>query len=272
MDLNFNKKWKLNNGVKIPCFGLGTWRLSGSTAKQAVIWALEKGYRLIDTAAFYGNEREIGEGIKESGVNREEIFITTKVWQSDFGYESTLNAFETSLQNLGMNYIDLYLIHWPRDGRYETWKALIKLYEEEKVRAIGVSNYTLKLLEELLKKSNVTPAINQVEFSPFLYQKDLLEYCKGNNIQLEAYCPLTRGNKLNHPVIQEISKKYNKSTATILIRWSLQHQVIPIPKSGTKQHIYQNTEVFDFNLQKVDMDQLDKLNENFRVVNDTIFD
>jgi len=271
MTVNLDTKWKLNNGLKIPCIGFGTWTLSGSKAKKAVIWALEEGYRLIDTATIYGNEHQIGNAIRESSVEREDIFLTTKVWQTDFGYENTLNAFESSLRKLQTNYVDLYLIHWPRSGRYETWKALTKLYEEGKAKSIGVSNYTVEHLEELLEKTSIIPMVNQIEFSPFLYQKDLLEYSRKKAIQLEAYSPLTRTEKFENPILQEIAKKYEKSPAQILIRWNIEHKVIPIPKSSSRKHFLENANVFDFKLEKEELKKLDSLNQDFRVVDDPIF-
>ena len=269
IDLDITSTVKLNNDIDIPILGLGTWTLNGNNAYQAVLWALEAGYRLIDTATIYGNERKIGQAIVESGVPREEIFITTKVWNSDQGYNNTFDAFNNSLKNLNLTYIDLYLIHWPISKlRDETWKALEKLLKEGKARAIGVSNYTIRHLKEHLDNFSVIPSVNQVEFSPFLYQKDLLDYCVSKGIILEAYSPLTRSRKLNTPEIETIGKKYNKTPAQILIRWGLQHNIIEIPKSGNKDHIYENAKVFDFELTVDDMKNLDNLNQDFRIGSD----
>lgn len=271
-DLTINSKVLLNNGIEIPLFGLGTWTLSGDKAFKAVLWALEAGYRLIDTASIYGNERKIGEALKASKINRDELFITTKVWTTDHGYDETLIAFKKSLKNLKLNYVDLYLIHWPdSDLRYETWKALERIHQDENARAIGVSNYTIPHLEEIFDKSSTIPVVNQVEFSPFLYQKDLLEFCEAHNIFLEAYCPLTRTRKFNDPIINSIAKKYEKTSAQILIRWGLQHNIIEIPKSGDKEHIKENANIFDFKIIKEDMDILDNLNEDYRLVENSIF-
>jgi diketogulonate reductase-like aldo/keto reductase len=271
MELNIDSRIKLNNGIHIPNIGLGTWILNGKAAYNAVTWALESGYRLIDTATIYGNERKVGEAIKDSGIPRNDVFITTKVWKSDQGYDATLAAFDKSIKKLGLDYLDLYLIHWPVLGKtIETWKAMEKIYNEGKARAIGVSNYNIFFLNELLDNSSERPAINQVEFSPFLYQEELLKFCDGQDIHLEAYSPLTRGYKLDHPKLTEIAQKYNKSVPQILIRWGLQHHIIEIPKSGDKTHIKENIDIFDFSLKNDEILQLDNLNEDFRVVDDSV--
>ncbi|MFW9929527.1 MAG: aldo/keto reductase [Candidatus Thorarchaeota archaeon] len=271
MELSIDSRIKLNNGIHIPIIGLGTWILNGKSAYNAVIWALELGYRLIDTATIYGNERKVGEAIKDSGIPRDEVFITTKVWKSDQGYENTLTAFNKSLKKFGLDYIDLYLIHWPVVGKTkETWKAMEKIYNEGKARAVGVSNYNIFFLNELFDNSNQIPAINQVEFSPFLYQEELLKFCFTHDIHLEAYSPLTRGYKIDHPKLIELAQKYNKSVPQILIRWGLQHHIIEIPKSGNKTHIKENIDIFDFCLKNDEVRQLDNLNEDFRVVEDSV--
>jgi len=272
MNLEINSKYELNNGVKMPILGFGTWDLRGDIAFNAAIWALESGYRLIDTASLYGNEVEIGEAIKASQVTREELFITTKVWETEMGYQNTLNAFEKSLNRLNINYLDLYLIHWPRAKRLETWQAMEELYEEKKVRAIGVSNFKIEHLKQLLNNSDIVPVINQIEFSPFLYQKELLNYCQVHDIKIEAYAPLTRTKKLDNPILNKLAKKYNKSPAQVLIRWGIQHGLIEIPKSSSRKHIKENSQIFDFNINTSDMEELDNLNEDFRVVEDPIFE
>jgi diketogulonate reductase-like aldo/keto reductase len=267
--LKITSSVRLNNGVNMPVLGLGTWDLRGKQAHKAVRMALEIGYIHIDTATIYGNEREIGAAVKSSNIPREDIFITSKVWTSDQGYNNTLAAFERSRELLDVEYIDLYLIHWPVTGlRSETWKALEKIYDIGRVRAIGVSNFTIRHLEEFKETLALTPTVNQVEFSPFLYQKELLDYCNSNNIALEAYCPLTRTKKFSDPTIMSISQKHNKTPAQILIRWELQHDIITIPKSGNKKHLIENADIFDFNLDESDMEQLDNLNENYRLVDD----
>jgi methylglyoxal/glyoxal reductase len=271
MELKTDSRIKLNNDIHIPIIGLGTWILNGKTAYNAVKWALESGYRLIDTATIYGNERKVGEAIKDSEIPREEVSITTKVWKSDQGYNNALAAFDKSLKKLGLDYIDLYLIHWPVVGKtIETWKAMEKIYVDGKARAVGVSNYNIFFLSELFNNSNLIPAINQVEFSPFLYQEELLKVCNKHNIHLEAYSPLTRGYKLDHSKLVEIAQKYNKTVPQILIRWGLQHHIIVIPKSGNKTHIKENIDVFDFSLKNDELSQLDNLNEDFRVVEDPV--
>ena len=262
-----NSTVKLNNDLEMPRMGLGVYLMDpGEETRQAVMTALEEGYRLIDTAAMYGNERDVGRAVKESPVSREEIFVTTKLWNSDHGYDRTLRAFDKSLQLLDMEYIDLYLIHWPVEGlRKETWRAMEKLYNDGKCRAIGVSNYTISHLTELLDCADVPPTVNQVEFSPFLYQKDLLEFCQSKDIRLEAYSPLTRTKKFNNPVIKQMAEKYQKSPAQIMIRWALQHEVIVIPKSSHRERIRENARVFDFSISEEDMKTLNGLNQNYHV-------
>jgi diketogulonate reductase-like aldo/keto reductase len=258
----------LNNGVEIPRLGLGVYQTPiGETTLQAVRYALKVGYRHIDTAWLYGNEGDVGRAVLESGIPREEIFVTTKVWNSDQGYDSTLRACERSIRRLGLPCIDLYLIHWPIEGMgKDTWKAMIQLLRAGKVRAIGVSNYDLFQVQEILQNFDVVPSVNQVEFHPFLFQEELLQFCNNNSIQLEAYSPLTRGNKLNHPALRGLEQKYSKTSAQILIRWSLQHNVVVIPKSTHENRIKENSQVFDFQLEEKDMKLLDSLNENFHTL------
>ena len=234
---------------------------------HTVRYALELGYRHIDTAKIHGNEIDVGIAVRESRINREEIFITTKLWNSDQGYDKTLSAFENSLQRLGLSYVDLYLIHWPVQGKIlETWKAMIKILKVGKARAIGVSNYSIAELKETIQISDIIPAINQVEFHPFLYQKDLLDFCKNNRIQIESYSPLTRGKKLNHPLVKAISNKYGKTTAQILIKWNLQHGLVVIPKSIHENRILENSQVFDFRIEEKDMEALNSLNVNLQTI------
>lgn len=256
----------LNNGIEMPVLGLGTYQISTrKSALNAVQWAIEAGYRHLDTASMYGNEREVGQAIRQSGMPREDIFVTTKLWNSDHGYDSTLSAFDRSLKRLGLDQVDLYLIHWPVENlRRESWRALETLLERGKCRAIGVSNYTIRHLEEILRESSTVPAVNQVEFSPFLYQRDLLKFCRDQGIQLEAYSPLTKANRLSDPRLQTIGSKYDKSPAQVLIRWALQKGTVVIPKSSRKERIYENADVFDFDLSQQDMDQLDSCHENYR--------
>jgi diketogulonate reductase-like aldo/keto reductase len=270
MLLTLESRARLNNGVEIPRLGLGVYQSPpGKTTRRAVKYALEIGYRHIDTAQLYGNEADIGDALRESGIKREQVFITTKVWNSYQGYDSTLQACEQSLRRLRLQYVDLYLIHWPVQGMsLNTWRAMVNLLRSGKARAVGVSNYTIELLQEILQNSDVVvPAVNQVEFHPFLYQKHLLSFCEKNGIQLEAYSPLTRGYKLNDPTILAVAKKYgNKTPAQVLIRWSLQHGLVVIPKSIHEDRIRENSQVFDFQLGPEDMRLLDSLNENLQTV------
>jgi diketogulonate reductase-like aldo/keto reductase len=268
MQLTLQSSVTLNNGVEIPRLGLGVYQTPpGEPTLHAVRYALNIGYRHIDTAWLYDNERDVGKAILESGIGREEVFISTKVWNSDQGYRSTLAACERSLKRLGLDYVDLYLIHWPVEGQNNnTWKAMIQLLREGKTRAIGVSNYEICHLQEIFQNFDVIPSVNQVEFHPFLYQEKLLEFCKNNNIQLEAYSPLTRGQRLNHPTLVDLAKKYDKSPAQILIRWSLQHGLVVIPKSIRENRIRENIQVFNFQLEEEDMELLDSLNEDLHTV------
>ena len=265
-EIRIDTKVKLNNGVEMPIFGLGVYQARrGKETQEAVLSALEAGYRLIDTASMYENEEDVGEALRKSGIPREEVFITTKLWNSDHGYDKTLAAFERSRKKLGLSHVDLYLIHWPVEGlRNESWKAFETLLKEGKCRAIGVSNYMIWHLEELLNNSSTIPAGNQVEFSPYLYQEDLLEFCRAHGIQLEAYSPLTKGHKLNDPKLAKIASKYSKSPAQILIRWALQKEVVVIPKSSRKDRILENADVFDFTISPEDMKVLDSFNEDLR--------
>jgi diketogulonate reductase-like aldo/keto reductase len=256
----------LANGVNMPWLGLGVYKAKeGEEVEQAVKAALRIGYRSIDTAAFYGNEEGVGRAVRESGIPREEIFITTKVWNSDQGYERTLAAFEASLQRLGMEYVDLYLIHWPVKGKYkETWRALETLYKEGKARAIGVSKFQVHHLEDLMADAEIKPMVNQVEFHPFLTQEKLRDFCRREGIQLEAWSPLMRGEVVNVPEIVELAEKYGKTPAQIVLRWDLQHGVVTIPKSVREARIRENADLFDFELSAEDMAKLDALNRNHR--------
>ena len=270
--LTINSKTILSNGIKIPVIGLGVYKSQvGDEVENAVTWALEAGYRLIDTAKIYGNEEGVGKAITEFRLPREELVITTKLWNEDQGYTTTLQAVDASLQQLGLEYIDLYLIHWPSasadrtesiNKRKETWNAMEEIYTSGKAKAIGVSNYTIQHLEEMKNYAKILPHVNQVEFHPFLYQEELLNYCTENSIALEAYSPLVKGKRLEDERITVIAKKYNKSNAQVLIRWSLQHGCICIPKSVHQERINQNIDIFDFELAVEDMKKLDALNEN----------
>ncbi|MVP01689.1 aldo/keto reductase [Paenibacillus lutrae] len=257
----------LNNDVRMPWFGLGVWKATeGGEVERAVRTAIELGYKSIDTAAVYGNEAGVGQAIKDSGVAREELFVTTKVWNSNQGYDTTLQAFEESRNKLGLDYIDLYLIHWPVKDKYkETWKALEKLYRDGSVRAIGVSNFQVHHLEDLMQGSEIVPAVNQVEYHPRLSQRPLHDFCRKNRIQLEAWSPLMQGQLLNNPLLIEIGEKHGKNPAQIILRWDLQNEVVTIPKSVTPERIAQNADVFDFELSSEDMERIHALNLDQRV-------
>ncbi len=256
----------LNNGIEMPVFGLGTYRSGiGRQTREAVIAAMKMGYRMVDTATIYGNERDVGRGIRESGVDRDDIFVSTKLWNADQGYDKTKKALVQSLEMLDMDQVDLYLMHWPVRGlRLESWRAMEELYRDGMARSIGVSNFTIFHLDELIKHSDIVPAVNQVEFSPFLYQKDLQEYCEARGIQLQAYSPLTKGEKIFHETLRYIGNNHKKTSAQVLIRWGLQKNAVMIPKSTRPDRIRENMEVFDFSLTEDDMDRLDELDEGLR--------
>ncbi|WP_040205155.1 aldo/keto reductase [Neobacillus jeddahensis] len=261
----------LNNDIKMPGFGIGVFKVEeGPELVNAVKFAIKHGYRSIDTAAIYGNEEGVGqairEGIDEAGISREDLFVTSKVWNADLGYESTLAAYETSLQKLGLDYLDLYLIHWPVEGKFkDAWRALEALYKAGKVKAIGVSNFQVHHIEELLKDAEIKPVINQVEYHPRLSQKEVKAFCLEHGIQLEAWSPLMQGELLDQPELKEIAAKYNKSVAQVILRWDIQNGVITIPKSTKEHRIVENANVFDFQLTKKDMETIDGLNQNHRV-------
>jgi diketogulonate reductase-like aldo/keto reductase len=257
----------LNNGVEIPWVGLGVFKSPpGKETEQAVRWALEAGYRHIDTAAFYQNESDVGRALKDSGVLRETVFITTKVWNNDQGFQNTLKAFDRSRKNLGLDVVDLYLIHWPVEGKFlDTWKALEKIYADGKARAIGVSNFLVHHLESIMKASSIVPAVNQVEFHPFLVQKDLLEFDRRTGVRHEAWSPLTRGRSLDNPVIAGIAAKYERTPAQVLVRWDLQLGVVTIPKSIHRERILENSRVFDFQLEQADVQKIMALDTDTRI-------
>ncbi|QDP41803.1 aldo/keto reductase [Radiobacillus deserti] len=267
MPTNLQDTTTLHNGVKMPWLGLGVFKVQdGDEVVNAVKAAIKNGYKSIDTAAVYKNEEGVGQGIREAGVPREELFITSKVWNDDQGYETTLAAFDASLERLGLDYLDLYLIHWPGSNKYkETWKALEKLYKDGKVKAIGVSNFHIHHLEDLLEDAEIVPMVNQVEFHPHLAQLELREYCTRKNIQLEAWSPLKQGELLSEPTLEKIAQKYNKSVAQIIIKWDLQSGVVTIPKSIKEHRIVENADVFDFELSEEDMKKIDDLNKDERV-------
>ena len=288
MELTIETKLTLNDGQRIPQLGLGVWQVrAGATCEAAVLAALEAGYRLIDTASMYGNEENVGAAIRKSGIPRESIFVTTKLWNSDHGNPE--RALDTSLRKLKMDYVDLYLIHYPVRERLQSWRALEALQAQGKARSIGVSNFTIRHLTDLLAQTKTVPAVNQVEFHPYLYQRDLLDFCAGKGIVIEAYSPLTKGDRLKDSKLVAVAKKYSagepqqarsrsrlplvdrllprsqtKSTAQILIRWALQHGLVVIPKSANRARVFENADVFDFEISAEDMRLLDGFNENLR--------
>jgi diketogulonate reductase-like aldo/keto reductase len=265
--MNIQSTVSLKNGVKMPFFGLGVFpSKEGHEVENAVLTALEAGYRHIDTAAVYGNERGVGIAVKKSGIPRNEVFITSKVWNSDQGYQTTFDAFEESVERLGTDYIDLYLIHWPKgELSIETWKALEEIYAQGRVKAIGVSNFLVHHLEMLLPHCKVMPMVNQVEFHPYLQQPTLQQFCRDHQIQLEAWSPIMKGKVNDIPVLQALAVKYGKTPAQIAIRWELQKQIVTIPKSVHQERILSNSDVFDFEISPEDMIKIDHLDKEQRV-------
>jgi diketogulonate reductase-like aldo/keto reductase len=256
----------LNNGVQMPLLGLGVYDMYQKTAEHAIETAIEIGYRLFDTASMYRNEAEVGNAIRNSGIPRQDVFITTKVNNTDHGYEETLKAFDISAQKIDCQYIDLYLIHWGiRFKRKDTWRALEKLYHEGRVRAIGVCNYAEPFLAEMQDYAQITPVVNQVEFSPYLYLKDLHAICQSKQILLQAWSPLVRGTRMHDPKLLQLAQKYGKSPAQILIRWGLDLGISTIPKSVTAHRLKENFDVFDFKIAPSDMAWMGKWHENLRV-------
>jgi diketogulonate reductase-like aldo/keto reductase len=256
----------LANGVEMPMLGLGVWQAGqGAETRRAVATALALGYRHVDTARAYRNEADVGAALRESGLPREQVFVTTKLWNTDHGYDRALHAIDKSLASLGLDRVDLYLVHWPVEGlRGETWRAMERILADGKARAIGVSNYTVAHLEELLGAAKVPPAVNQVEFNPFLHQRELLAFCRRHGIQLEAYAPLVRGQRMGHPVVAKIAARHRCTPGQVLLRWGLQHRLVVIPKSVHPERIRENADLFAFALDDGDMAALDGLDEGFR--------
>lgn len=261
----------LNNGYEIPKFGFGTYLAEDKTLIESVKIAINSGYRLIDTAAFYNNESALGFAIKDSEIDRNELFITSKVWNTDRGYKQTKLAFEKSLNNLKLDYLDLYLIHWPANKKQfsnakeinaQTWKAMEELYLEGKIKAIGLSNFLPHHIEELKETAQIMPMVNQIEFHPGFAQVELVKYCQKNNIIVEAWSPLGRSDSLNNKAIKSLSRKYDKTPAQIILRWIVQQNIIPLPKSTTPSRIIENINIFDFELDNDDIELINNIKES----------
>lgn len=263
---NLQGTFELHNGVQMPYFGLGVYlSKDGNEVINAVKDALNHGYRHIDTASIYDNEEGVGQGIRESEVDRKDVFLVSKVWNNDQGYDATLRAFDASLKRLGTDYLDLYLIHWPKgELSKDTWKALERLYKEKRVRSIGVSNFLKHHLEDLLPSVEIVPMVNQMEFHPYLVQQELLDFCNANNIQYEAWSPLMQGHIFDLEVMKEMAHRYNKTIAQIVLRWDLQKGVVTIPKSSKKERIIANADLFDFQISEADMKALNALDRGKR--------
>ncbi|EAE7457904.1 aldo/keto reductase [Listeria monocytogenes] len=264
--MNLKDTVKLANGVEMPRLGFGVWKVQdGDEAVNSVKWAIEAGYISIDTAAAYKNEEGVGQAIKESGVKREDLFVTTKLWNAEQGYESTLAAFDESLRKLELDYVDLYLIHWPVKGKFkDTWRAFEKLYKDKRVRAIGVCNFHEHHLKELMEDAEIAPMVNQIELHPQLTQEPLLKFCAENNIVVEAWSPLGNGKLLSNPEIKAIADAHGKSVAQVILRWDLQIGVVTIPKSVHQERIIQNADIFDFELSEEEVAKISGLNKDER--------
>ncbi|OCH87020.1 Aldo/keto reductase [Obba rivulosa] len=261
MSLHITTSVRLLSGYEMPLLGLGVFR--NNECIPACVTALKHGYRHIDSARAYGNEVDVGKAVRESGIPREQIFITSKVPGREHGYSSALKAVDESLERFGFDYLDLFLIHSPTAGkekRLETWRALIEARNAGKLRSIGVSNYNVKHLEEIREAGLEKPSVNQVELQPFCQQRPIAEYCKAQGIVVEAYCPLIRG-QFDNPVLQEVAKKYNKDVAHVLVRWSLQHGFSPLPKSGNPERVISNADLYDFEISSEDMAKIDALDK-----------
>jgi diketogulonate reductase-like aldo/keto reductase len=267
MSIDITTTTELNHGGPIPLFGLGTFRSpEGQPTRDAVRWALEAGYRHVDTAAVYGNEEDVGAVIREHGIPRNELWVTTKLARTDHGYDAARRAFDRSLQRLGLEYVDLYLIHWPGGGpRAESWRALEEIHRGGRARAIGVSNYMVAHLQELLDRGRVVPAVNQLELHPFNYRSrgDVVDFCRRHAIAVEGYSPLAKARRLNDPTVRSIAEDHDRTPAQVLIRWALQHRIITIPKSNHRDRIRENARVFDFQMSEAEMQSLDALDEDF---------
>ncbi|WP_129044513.1 aldo/keto reductase [Companilactobacillus metriopterae] len=271
MSLSIDSKVTLNNGVQMPQFGLGVWQTSNKNASQSVQWAIANGYRAIDTAKQYGNEAGVGDGLKkaiaDNNLNREDIFLTTKIYDGDQGYDSAIENFEGQLKALQVDYVDLLLVHWPVTDKYlDTWRALETIYKEGKARAIGISNFDIIRMKDILKHGSVKPAVNQMEFNPLCQEDDIKAFCDENNIYLEAWSPLGSGSVLNDSRLQKFADKYNKTVAQVILRWDLQRGIITIPKSIHEDRIKQNADIFDFELSDEDVQEINNYNIEKRAI------
>ena len=270
--LSIDTRVSLSDGNSMPLLGLGTWAAQpGGETRDAVAFALETGYRHIDTAKMYGNEQDVGEAVRQSSIPRQEIFVTTKLWDSDQGYQTAHDAFDRSMDQLGLEYIDLYLIHWPVEKlRNDSWRALNNIKESGRTRSIGVSNFSHKHLQELYSYSDIRPVVNQIELSPFLQQPLIASFCRSENIQLTGYCPLAKGRRFDEPVLADIAEQHGKSPAQVMIRWALQKRQAVIPKSSNPKRIVQNADIFDFQIGVDEMVRLDGLDDDSRYCPDPL--
>jgi len=272
ISLNIRSRITLQDGNSMPLFGLGVWAARpGKETYDAAVYALKAGYRHIDAAELYGNEKDVGNAIIDSGLSREEIFVTTKLGKSGLGYDHVLNAFDTSLKKMKLEYVDLYMIHWPtKESQLDTWRALERIKKEGRSRSIGVSNFAPKKLKELLVMGNERPVVNQIEMSPFLQQKTISSFCRTENIHLTGYCPLARGKRFKNPILCQVAEEVKKTSAQVMIRWALQRGHTVIPKSVRPERIEENANVYDFNLNKDQMKILNRLEEGLRICPDPL--
>ncbi|NDL68325.1 aldo/keto reductase [Anaerotalea alkaliphila] len=260
-----DKEIILNNGVRMPMVGFGTFKIDDAGAKTAALQAIEAGYRHIDTASYYQNEAGVGEAVRECGVPREELFVTSKVWMTDLGYDATRKAFEASMKRFKLDYLDMYLIHWPRPLANEAWQAMERLYDEGRIRAIGVCNYNIPLLDAFLQQARIKPVVNQIELHPRLQQKEVVRYCQERQIVVEAWSPIMKGQVMEIPLLLELGEKYGKSAAQVALRWHLQRNVVVLPKSQTPSRMAQNRDLFDFELTGDEMEAIALLDDNHRL-------
>ncbi len=255
--MDIRTTFKLANGVKIPIYGLGVFRSLGNDAQTAVSYALKNEHKLIDTAAFYGNEEEVGQGLIDSGVKREDVFVTSKVWIDDMGYDETMKAFDSTMKKFGFDYLDMYMMHWPIEGKvYETWRAIEDLYDQKRIRVVGACNVPLHLLKEMKEKVRIMPMVNQVQYHPWFYNKELRDWCQKEGILLQGWAPLGRGGPLNDECVIDIANKKGKTPAQVVLRWDLQQGIGTIPKSSKTERISANADIYDFELTEEEMQKI----------------